>query len=153
MTTELPGAMNIQAIMEYLPHRYPFLLVDRVLTSEPGRFIRAIKNVTRNEPFFDGHFPAFPVMPGVLIIEALAQTAAILSHLSRATRSDPNSLIFFAGIDKARFRRQVVPGDQLVLEAEVVRIVRGIGKFSTRALVEGELAAEGELMAAIRTTT
>ncbi|MEP7206909.1 MAG: 3-hydroxyacyl-ACP dehydratase FabZ [Casimicrobiaceae bacterium] len=144
--------MNIQAIMEYLPHRYPFLLVDRVLTSEPGRFIRAVKNVTRNEPFFDGHFPGFPVMPGVLIIEALAQAAAILSHLTLGTKSDPKALIFFAGIDNARFRRQVVPGDQLVLEAEVVRIVRGIGKFSTRALVDGELAAEGELMAAIRTT-
>ncbi len=150
MTTDLPGAMNIHAIMEYLPHRYPFLLVDRVVTSEPGRFIRAIKNVTFNEPFFPGHFPGFPVMPGVLIIEALAQTAAILSHLSRGTRPDPGSLIFFAGIDKARFRRQVLPGDQLVLEAEVIRIVRGIGKFATRALVDGELAAEGELMAAIR---
>jgi len=149
---ELPGALDINAIMEHLPHRYPFLLVDRVITSEPGKFIRAIKNVTFNEPFFPGHFPGFPVMPGVLIIEALAQTAALLSHLSRTTRPDPRSLIFFAGIDKARFRRQVVPGDQLVLEAEVIRIVRGVGKYATRALVDGELAAEGELMAAIRAT-
>ena len=152
MTDAGAGAMNLQEIMEYLPHRYPFLLIDRVLTSEPGRFIRGIKNVTMNEPFFQGHFPGFPVMPGVLIIEALAQTAAILSHLTKGTKSDPNSLIFFAGIDNARFRRQVVPGDQLVLEAEVVRIVRGVGKFSTRALVDGELAAEGELMAAVRST-
>jgi 3-hydroxyacyl-[acyl-carrier-protein] dehydratase len=152
MTDAAAGAMNLQEIMEYLPHRYPFLLIDRVLTSEPGRFIRGIKNVTMNEPFFQGHFPGFPVMPGVLIIEALAQTAAILSHLTKGTKPDPNSLIFFAGIDNARFRRQVVPGDQLVLEAEVVRIVRGVGKFSTRALVDGELAAEGELMAAVRST-
>ena len=152
MTNTPTGAMNLQEIMEYLPHRYPFLLVDRVLCSEPGRSIRAIKNVTLNEPFFQGHFPGFPVMPGVLIIEALAQTAAILSHLTKGTKPDPKSLIFFAGIDNARFRRQVVPGDQLVLEAEVVRMVRGVGKFSTRALVDGELAAEGELMAAVRTT-
>lgn len=150
MTSEQPGAMNIQEVMEYLPHRYPFLLVDRVLACEPGRFIRALKNVTYGEPFFPGHFPGFPVMPGVLIIEALAQTAAILSHVTRGTKPDAKSLIFFAGIDNARFRRQVLPGDQLVLEAEVVRIVRGIGKFTARALVDGELAAEGELMAAIR---
>lgn len=152
MTTEQPGAMNIHAIMNYLPHRYPFLLVDRVLASEPGRFIRAVKNVTMNEPFFTGHFPGFPVMPGVLIIEALAQTAAILSYLTHGTRPDGQSIIFFAGIDRARFRRQVVPGDQLILEADIVRIVRGVGKFATRALVDGEVAAEGELMAAIRAT-
>lgn len=144
------GAMDVNDIMDCLPHRYPFLLVDRVLTSEPGRFIRALKNVTANEAFFVGHFPGFPVMPGVLIIEALAQTAAILSQLTRESRSDAKSLIFFAGIDNARFRRQVVPGDQLILEAEVIRIVRGIGKYRTRALVDGEVAAEGELMAAIR---
>lgn len=150
MTTDAPGAMDIHAIMKCLPHRYPFLLVDRVLAAEPGRFIRAVKNVTMNEPFFIGHFPGFPVMPGVLIIEALAQTAAILSHLTQGTRSDARSLIFFAGIDRARFRRQVIPGDQLILEATVVRIVRGVGKFETRALVDGEVAAEGELMAAIR---
>jgi 3-hydroxyacyl-[acyl-carrier-protein] dehydratase len=146
------GAMDIQEIMSILPHRYPFLLIDRVLTAEPGKFIRGLKNVTMNEPFFMGHFPHFPVMPGVLVIEALAQTAAILSHLTRHAAPDRESLIFFAGIDKARFRRQVLPGDQLILEAEVVRIVRGVGKFTARALVDGEIAAEGELMAAIRTT-
>lgn len=151
MTTEARGAMNIDAIMQYLPHRYPFLLVDRVLECEPGRFIRALKNVTFNEPFFPGHFPSFPVMPGVMIIEALAQTAAILSEITTSREPD-GSLIFFAGIDKARFRRQVRPGDQLILEAEVVRIVRGVGKFTTRALVDGDIAAEGELMAAIRST-
>lgn len=153
MSTQSNGAMDIQDIMTFLPHRPPFLLVDRVLTSEPGRFIRGIKNVTMNEHFFVGHFPGFPVMPGVLVIEALAQTAAILSHLTRGTRHSQGSLIFFAGIDRARFRRQVVPGDQLVLEAEVVRVVRGVGKFATRALVDGEIAAEGELMAAIRSTS
>ncbi len=152
MSTQEHGAMDIQEIMTILPHRYPFLLIDRVLASEPGRFIRGVKNVTMNEPFFVGHFPEFPVMPGVLVIEALAQTAAILSHLMRGTRHSTGSLIFFAGIDRARFRRQVVPGDQLILEAEVVRVVRGVGKFATRALVDGEIAAEGELMAAIRST-
>src|SRR5581483_3723868 len=132
------GTMSISDIMECLPHRYPFLLVDRVVALEPGRFIRAVKNVSMNESFFAGHFPGFPVMPGVLIIEALAQAAAILSQRSAAKRADSKSLIFFAGIDNARFRRQVVPGDQLILEAEVIRIVRGVGKFHTRALVDGE---------------
>jgi 3-hydroxyacyl-[acyl-carrier-protein] dehydratase len=150
MAADDDGSMNIHTVMEYLPHRQPFLLVDRVLASEPGRFIRGVKNVTMNEPFFAGHFPGFPVMPGVLVIEALAQVAAILSHLTRGTRADASSLIFFAGIDRARFRRQVLPGDQLILEADVVRIVRGVGKFNTRALVDGEIAAEAELMAAIR---
>ncbi|MDQ6621778.1 MAG: 3-hydroxyacyl-ACP dehydratase FabZ [Pseudomonadota bacterium] len=143
--------MDINEIMACLPHRYPLLLVDRVVSVEKGRSIRALKNVTLNESFFAGHFPGFPVMPGVLIIEALAQTAAILAQVSRDSAPDTKTLIFFAGIDNARFRRQVVPGDQLVLEAEVIRIVRGVGKFHTRALVDGEVAAEGELMAAIRT--
>ena len=144
------GAMNLCEIMQHIPHRYPFLLVDRVLVSEPGRFIRAVKNVTANEAFFAGHFPGFPVMPGVLVIEALAQAAGILSQLSESSRADSKSLVFFAGMDKVRFRRQVVPGDQLILEAKVIRIMRGVGKFETRALVDGEVAAEGELLAAIR---
>ena len=150
MAERQSGTLDITRIMECLPHRYPFLLVDRVLDVVPGKSIRAVKNVSINEAFFAGHFPGFPVMPGVLIIEALAQTAAILSRLTQQGRADTRSLIFFAGIDNARFRRQVVPGDQLVLEAEVIRIVRGVGKFHTRALVESEVAAEGELMAAIR---
>lgn len=150
MADQQTGTMSVTEIMERLPHRYPFLLVDRVLEAVPGKFIRAVKNVSINEAFFEGHFPGFPVMPGVLIIEALAQTAAILSQLTQSARADSKSLIFFAGIDNARFRRQVVPGDQLVLEAEVIRIVRGVGKFHTRALVDGDVAAEGELMAAIR---
>ena len=151
MTTDDNGAMDINAIMGYLPHRYPFLLLDRVLACEPGKMLRAVKNVTMNEPFFPGHFPGFPVMPGVLVIEALAQAAALLAYRTNGIRSDGDSLFFFAGIDRARFRRQVVPGDQLILEVEVLRIVRGIGKFATRATVGGEIAAEAELMAALRT--
>jgi 3-hydroxyacyl-[acyl-carrier-protein] dehydratase len=142
--------MDVNEIMTYLPHRYPFLLVDRIVAVEPGKSIRGIKNVTIDEPFFAGHFPSYPVMPGVLVIEALAQVAAILSHLIAGTKGNGGSLIFFAGIDNARFRRQVVPGDQLTLEAEVIRIVRGVGKFHTWARVGDDIAAEAELMAAVR---
>jgi 3-hydroxyacyl-[acyl-carrier-protein] dehydratase len=145
--------MDVNEIMTYLPHRYPFLLVDRIESIEPGKSIRGIKNVTINEPFFQGHFPGFPVMPGVLVIEALAQVAAILSHLIADRKPDGQSLIFFAGIDNARFRRPVLPGDRLTLEAEVIRIVRGVGKFHTWAHVGDEIAAEAELMAAVRRPT
>jgi len=151
MTTDDCGAMDIHAIAATLPHRYPMLLVDRVLSCEPGKSLRAIKNVTINEPFFTGHFPGFPVMPGVLVIEALAQAAAILAYRTAGTRADGDSLFFFAGIDNARFRRQVTPGDTLTLDVEVLRIVRGIGKFATVARVGNEIAAEAELMAALRT--
>jgi len=142
--------MDVNEIMTYLPHRYPFLLVDRVEAIEPGKSIRGIKNVTINEPFFQGHFPGYPVMPGVLVIEALAQVAAILAHVIAGDAPNGRSLIFFAGIDNARFRRQVMPGDQLTLEAQVIRIVRGVGKFHTWARVGDEIAAEAELMAAVR---
>ena len=108
--------MNIEQILQYLPHRYPFLLVDRVLEMEVGKRILALKNVTINEPFFPGHFPHAPVMPGVLILEALAQAAAVLSFETMGTRPDADSIVYFAGIDEARFRRPVVPGDQLLLE-------------------------------------
>ena len=150
MTEEDNGALDINGIMRYLPHRYPFLLVDRVLACEPGKMIRALKNVTMNEPFFPGHFPGLPVMPGVLVIEALAQAAAILAYRTVGTGPGGDALFFFAGIDNARFRRQVVPGDQLRLEVQVIRIMRGIGKFACRALVGDEMAAEAELMAALR---
>jgi 3-hydroxyacyl-[acyl-carrier-protein] dehydratase len=150
MTEDANGALDINGIMRYLPHRYPFLLLDRVLACEPGKMIRAEKNVTMNEPFFPGHFPGFPVMPGVLVIEALAQAAAILAYRSTGTGPGGDALFFFAGIDHARFRRQVVPGDQLRLEVDVIRIMRGIGKFACRALVGDEIAAEAELMAALR---
>jgi 3-hydroxyacyl-[acyl-carrier-protein] dehydratase len=150
MTEDANGALDINGIKRYLPHRYPFLLLDRVLECEPGRMIRALKNVTMNEPFFQGHFPAFPVMPGVLVIEALAQAAAILAYRSTGIGPGGDVLFFFAGIDNARFRQQVVPGDQLRLEVDVIRIKRGIGKFRTRALVGDDVAAEADLMAALR---
>jgi len=150
MTEDANGALDINGIMRYLPHRYPFLLIDRVLACEPGKMIRAQKNVTMNEQFFQGHFPGHPVMPGVIVIEALAQAAAILAYRSTGTGPGGDALFFFAGIDNARFRRQVVPGDQLRLEVEVIRIMRGIGKFACRALVGEDMAAEAELMAALR---
>ncbi|MEP6941481.1 MAG: 3-hydroxyacyl-ACP dehydratase FabZ [Betaproteobacteria bacterium] len=142
--------MDIGEIRRHLPHRYPFLLVDRVLECVPGDRIRAIKNVTVNEPFFQGHFPHYPVMPGVLIIEALAQVSVILVYQTLNRLPDDKSVILFAGIDGARFKRQVVPGDQLQLEAKHVRLVRGVGKFDVRATVGGALVAEAQLLAALR---
>jgi len=142
--------MDIGEIRRYLPHRYPFLLVDRVLECVPGERIRAIKNVTANEPFFQGHFPHYPVMPGVLIIEALAQVSVILVYQTLNRLPDDRSVILFAGIDGARFKRQVIPGDQLQLEAKEVRLVRGVGKFDVRATVDGALVAEAQLLAALR---
>jgi len=143
--------MDAQEILRHLPHRYPFLLVDRVLEVEKGKRIVAIKNVTMNEQFFVGHFPHYPVMPGVLIIEALAQAAAVLTFVSLGTLPDENSLSYFAGIDRARFKRPVIPGDQLRLEAQLTRELRGVGKYAVRALVEGNVVAEAELMCAYRT--
>ncbi len=138
--------MDIHQILEKLPHRYPFLLVDRVLEMEPGKRIKALKNVTINEPFFVGHFPHRPVMPGVLIIEALAQAAALLAFSVDGEGTDHNSVIYFVGIDAARFKRPVEPGDQLTLEVEVDRVRAGIHKFHVRAKVGEELAAEAQLM-------
>lgn len=142
--------MDIHEILRLLPHRYPIILVDRVLELEPGKRIAALKNVSVNEPVFSGHFPHYPVMPGVLIIEALAQAAAILSFVTFEKRADENSVYYFAGIDNARFKRPVGPGDQLRLEVELVREMRGVGKFSARALVDGQTAAEAELLCAYR---
>jgi len=144
------NTMNILDVMRHLPHRYPFLLVDRVLEMEPGKHIVALKNVTMNEPHFPGHFPHHPVMPGVLILEALAQTAAILSYVTEKRLPDDSSVVYFAGIDGARFKKPVTPGDQLILKAEVIRNMRGIWKYATRAEVNGELVAEAEMMAALR---
>ena len=141
---------DIAEILKHLPHRYPFLMVDRILECTPGKSIRGLKNVTANEPFFQGHFPGFPLMPGVLVIEALAQVSGLLAFASGDATTGGDSLIYFAGIDNARFKRQVVPGDQLILEAEVIRVIRGVGKFHARAMVDGELACEAELIAAIR---
>ncbi|MFN5881977.1 MAG: 3-hydroxyacyl-ACP dehydratase FabZ, partial [Burkholderiales bacterium] len=129
----------------------PFLLVDRVIELEPGKRTVAIKNVTMNEPHFTGHFPHYPVMPGVLIIEALAQAAGVLSFATLGQVSDPNSVFFFVGIDKARFKRPVVPGDQLRLEVEILRFARSLSKFRGVATVDGQVAAEAELMCTLRT--
>ena len=142
--------MNIHDVMRHLPHRYPFLLVDRVLECEPGKSIVALKNVTMNEPHFPGHFPHYPVMPGVLILEALAQAAAILSYVTENKVPDDSSVVYFAGIDGARFKKPVMPGDQLILKVELLRNMRGIWKYATRAEVDGELVAEAEMMAALR---
>ena len=142
--------IDIRGIMEYLPHRYPFLLVDRVLELEHGKRIVAIKNVTINEPYFVGHFPHLPVMPGVLMIEALAQAAGILSFETLGRRSDANSVFYFVGIDGARFKRPVVPGDQLRLEVEILRFAKSISKFRGVATVDGAVAAEAELMCTLR---
>ena len=142
--------LDIRAILEHLPHRYPFLLVDRVVELEKGKRIVAIKNVTINEPFFVGHFPHLPVMPGVLQIEALAQAAGILSFQTMGRVSDDQSVYYFVGIDSARFKRPVVPGDQLRLEVDIVRVARSIWKYSGRAMVDGQVAAEAELMCTLR---
>ena len=142
--------MDIQEILAHLPHRYPMLLVDRVLECEPGKRILAIKNVTINEPFFSGHFPHHPVMPGVLIVEAMAQAAAILSFRTLGTRPDEKSVYYFVGIDEARFKRPVSPGDQLVLEVALERNVRGIWKFDAKARVGEALAAEAKIMCTVR---
>ncbi|HEX8787042.1 MAG TPA: 3-hydroxyacyl-ACP dehydratase FabZ [Telluria sp.] len=140
----------INQIKEYLPHRYPLLLVDRVVDYELGKTITAIKNVTVNEEFFNGHFPHKPVMPGVLMIEALAQTAAILSFMTMNVKPDENSVVYFVGIDNARFKRPVEPGDQLKMEVEILRTSRGIWKYKAQASVDGKVAVEAELMCTIR---
>ena len=141
-------SMDIGAILRQLPHRYPFLLVDRVLECVPGKTIRALKNVTINEPFFPGHFPHRPVMPGVMILEALAQTAGILAFRTADVMPDESTRFFFVGIDAARFRRPVEPGDQLILRAEFKRAMRGIWKFATVAEVGGVEVCSAEMMVA-----
>ena len=143
--------IDLRAILKLLPHRYPFLLVDRVKALEAGKSITALKNVTINEPFFVGHFQDYPVMPGVLIVEALAQAAGILPVKTHdGDVRQENALYFFVGIDNCRFKRQVIPGDQLILEVEMLRVSRGIGKFRAVARVDGEIAAEADLMCARR---
>ncbi len=150
--TEL-SPMDIHQILQHLPHRYPFLLIDRVLEVEPGKRILALKNVSINEPFFPGHFPHFPVMPGVLIVEAMAQAAAILSFKSQQRTPDDNSLYYFVGIDATRFKRPVTPGDQLHLEVKLIGGKRGLYKFAAQAKVDGQLAAESEIMCTERSIT
>jgi 3-hydroxyacyl-[acyl-carrier-protein] dehydratase len=143
--------MDIHQILKKLPHRYPFLLVDRVLSVDSGKSIKALKNVTINEPFFVGHFPHRPVMPGVLIIEAMAQAAGLLAFSGESGGRDANSVIYFAGIDGARFKRPVEPGDQLVMDVEILRHKAGIFKFKGTARVGEEIACEAELMCTMRT--
>jgi 3-hydroxyacyl-[acyl-carrier-protein] dehydratase len=140
--------LDIQTIQEYLPHRYPFLLVDRVLEVEPSKRLLAIKNVTYNEPFFTGHFPKQPIMPGVLIIEALAQTTGLLAGASVEGLMGKGKTYYLVGLDKVRFKRPVVPGDQLRLEACYLRHKRNIWAFACRAEVDGEFVASAEIMCA-----
>lgn len=147
MTTQ----MDINQILQHLPHRYPFLLIDRVLSLDPGKEIVALKNVSMNEPFFPGHYPHHPVMPGVLVIEAMAQAAAILSFTSGPDgKPDESKLYYFVGIDGARFKRPVVPGDQLILKVTPTRSMRGLWKFRAVAEVDGQVAAEAEIMCTVR---
>jgi len=138
--------LDIMAIMRRLPHRYPFLLIDRIIKIVPGEEIVALKNVTMNEPFFQGHFPARPVMPGVLIMEALAQAGGVLASEIRGSDKQ-GEIIYFMGMDHVRFRRPVVPGDQLILEAHVLKMRSKVAKMAGRALVDGQVVAEAELMA------
>ena len=142
--------MDIHQILKQLPHRYPILLVDRVLELEKGKRIKALKNVSINEPFFNGHFPHRPVMPGVLMLEALAQAAALLAFDTLGVTPDDKTVYYFAGIDGARFKRPVEPGDQLLLHVELARMKSGIFKFHARATVADELAVEAELICTMR---
>lgn len=142
--------MTTEQIKEYLPHRYPYLMLDRIVEWEKDKRLVALKNVTANEPHFPGHFPHYAVMPGVLIIEAMAQACAMLGLLSLGHKDDGNSVYYFVGIDDARFKRPVRPGDQLVIEVEQLRLSRGMGKFRTVARVDGVLVTEAELLCALR---
>lgn len=144
------NSMDIYEVLKHLPHRYPFLLVDRVIDYKVNDYLTAIKNVSYNEPCFPGHFPHRPVMPGVLILEALAQATGILAYKSTAQTPTENSLYYFVGIDKARFKQPVVPGDQLTLEVKLTRTLRGIWKFDGLACVDGKVVCEAELMCAER---
>lgn len=136
---------DISKVMEYLPHRYPFLLIDKVIESEGDYYLSALKNVTVNEPFFQGHFPGQPIMPGVLILEAMAQATGLLAF-SSMNDGHESKLYMLVGIDKSRFRGQVIPGDQLMLNVRLKRNLRGIGVFECKALVDGTVVAEAEMM-------
>lgn len=142
--------MDIHAVLKSLPHRFPFLLVDRVIAVEANKYIHALKNVTINEPFFPGHFPNHPVMPGVLIIEALAQAAAILSFETLGTTPDADSVYYLCGVDNTRFKKPVMAGDQLILEVDLIRHSRGIWKYSARAKVDSQVVTECDLLCAVR---
>ena len=144
------NSLDILAVLQYLPHRYPFLLIDRVLAIQPGQSLRGLKSVTFNEPFFQGHFPQRPIMPGVLILESLAQSTGILAFKTEEVLPDHQSMYYLVGIDKARFKRPVEPGDQLILEVSLERLKRDVGKFIGEASVDGKVVASAELMCAKR---
>ena len=148
--TEMNTGMGIEEVMKYLPHRYPFLLIDRVTDYVQNESITAIKNVTINEPFFQGHFPHYPVMPGVLLLEAMAQASCILGFRSTDLMPDDKNVYLFVGVDKVRFRQPVSPGDQLLLTAKVLRVVKGIWRFETQAMVGENLVASAELMCTMK---
>ncbi|CAN4270708.1 FabA 3-hydroxymyristoyl/3-hydroxydecanoyl-(acyl carrier protein) dehydratases [Methylophilaceae bacterium] len=148
--TTTSTSMDIHEILDHLPHRYPFILIDRVTSMELGNEIVALKNVTINEPFFPGHFPYHPVMPGVLIVEAMAQAAAILSFKTMGVKPSDDSVYYFAGIDSARFKRPVSPGDQIVFNVKIDRIIKGIWKYSGLASVDGQIVAEAQMMCILK---
>jgi 3-hydroxyacyl-[acyl-carrier-protein] dehydratase len=150
MTDNIDTSMDIHQILDHLPHRYPFVLVDRVLSLEIGKEITAVKNVSINEPFFPGHFPYHPVMPGVLIVEAMAQAAAILSFKTMRIKPTDDAVYYFAGIDNARFKKPVSPGDQIILKVSIDRILRGIWKYKGVALVDDAVVAEAEMMCILK---
>jgi 3-hydroxyacyl-[acyl-carrier-protein] dehydratase len=151
MTNETTStSMDIHEILDHLPHRYPFVLIDRVVSMEVGKEITALKNVTINEPFFPGHFPYHPVMPGVLIVEAMAQAAAILSFKTMGVKPSDDSVYYFAGIDSARFKKPVSPGDQIILKVKIDRILKGIWKYSGEAYVDGAVVAEAQMMCILK---
>jgi beta-hydroxyacyl-ACP dehydratase FabZ len=140
--------MDIRAIMQHIPHRYPFLLVDRILELEPNKRVVGLKNVSMNEPFFQGHFPGTPIMPGVLILEAMAQTSGVLA-IASMDKSGKNALMYFMGLDQVKFRKMVVPGDQLIMELEVLKKRAKVMKLAGTAKVDGQVVAEAQLMATI----
>src|SRR3954463_6195804 len=147
---EKMAEMDIQEVLAHLPQRYPFLMIDRVKEIDPGKRIVAVKNVSANEPHFQGHFPGRPIMPGVLILEAMAQAAGLLVFKTQGTKPDPNSVYYYVGIDNARFKRPVVPGDVLEIDVTMERFLRGIGRFSCVARVEGQMAAEATILCAMK---
>ena len=150
MTNQTDTSMDIHEILQHLPHRYPFVLIDRVISLELGKEITAIKNVSVNEPYFPGHFPYHPVMPGVLIVEAMAQAAAILSFKTMDTKPSDDSVYYFAGIDSARFKKPVSPGDQIVLNVKIDRILKGIWKYTGIARVNDTVVAEAQMMCILK---
>ncbi len=149
-STALAAEIDINGILTLLPHRYPFLMVDRVLEYVPGKSLTALKNVSYNEPYFTGHFPIRPVMPGVLILEALAQATGILAFISTESKPEDDTLYYFVGVDNARFRRPVEPGDQLILDVSVTRNMRNVWRFDSTARVDGQVVATAGIMCAAK---